>query len=252
MRKIFRLFTTIYFLIISSLYLAVYGAFVLFWGFILKIFKDEETSRKYVLNEVRKFGIRAFSWLFSKVVVDGQENIPDEGPFIVVSNHQSLMDIPLILGYVARGGFIAKKELSWVPGVSWFVRYMGGVFIERGNIKQTASVIKTVLRNLRNGINYIVFPEGTRTEDGSVRDFKRGSLALALKTGVKILPVGIWGTMFLVPKKSLLFNPGKVYLKILPPVDPRDFKNEEELIKYVRNEIIAAVEELREKDKLNR
>ncbi len=248
MRKVFRIFTTIYFIIIAAIYLVFYGGFVLLWGKLLKIFKGEEASKKYVLNEVRKFGVRAFSWLFSKVHVEGEENIPNE-TFMVVANHQSLMDIPLILAYVTRGGFIAKKELEKVPGVAWFIKYMGGVFIDRENPRQIAGEIKKVLKNLRNGVNYIVFPEGTRTEDGSVLEFKKGSIALAMKTKVKILPVAIWGTMYLVPKRSLLFDPGEVYLKILPPVDPTKFDNEKELIEYVRSKIVEAVEELRTKDK---
>ncbi len=247
MRKIYRLFTTIYFLVISSLYLVVYGGFVLVWGKILEKVKGKEKGREYVLREVEKFGKRAFSWLLSKVEIEGEENIPPD-PVLVVSNHQSLMDIPLILGYVKRGGFIAKKELKNVPGISWFIKYMGGVFIDRNNPRQIASEIKKVLKGMREGNNYIVFPEGTRTESGDVGDFKKGSLILAMKTGVKILPVAIWGTMFLVPKRSLLFNPGKVYLKILPSVDPREFENEEDLIEHVREMIVQAVEELRKRD----
>ncbi len=247
MRKLYRIFTTIYFLIITFLYTSVYGGFVLLWGKILKIFKGEKESKRYVLNEVKKFGIRAFSWLMSKVEIEGVENIPDEN-VLVVANHQSLMDIPLILGYVKRGGFIAKKDLEKVPGISWFIKYMGGVFIDRNNPRQIAAEIKKVLKGMREGETYIVFPEGTRTEDGSVREFKKGSLILAMKTGVKILPVAIWGTMFLVPKDSLLFNPGKVYMKILPPVDPSNFQSEEDLIKFVRDMIVKAVEELKKKD----
>ncbi len=250
MRKILRFIMTIYFLIISTLYLVFYGGFVLIVGWILKKFKGEKVSRRYVLNEVRKFGRRAFSWLFSRVEAEGLDNIPVE-PVLVVANHQSLMDIPLILGYVTRGGFIAKKELEKVPGISWFIKYMGGVFIDRGNVRQTAREIKKAMERMKSGTNYIVFPEGTRTEDGSVRDFKKGSLMLAKKTGVKILPVAIWGTMYLVPKRSLLFNPGKVYLKVLPPIDPSVYENEEELIKAVRDEITKAVEELRKRAENN-
>ena len=250
LRRIYRFFTTIYFLIISTLYLVFYGAFVLLTGWFLKKFRGEERSREYVLNEVRKFGRRAFSWLFSEVVAEGLENVPDK-PVLVVSNHQSLMDIPLILGYVKRGGFIAKRELKRVPGISWFIEYMGGVFIDRGNTRQTAGEIKRVLKRMRNGTSYIVFPEGTRTLDGSVGEFKKGALALAKKTGVKILPVAIWGTMYLVPKRSLLFNPGRVYMKVLPSVDPKDFRTEEELIEHVRNSIVRAVEELRKRAENN-
>ena len=250
-RKIFRFFTTVYFLIISTIYLVFYGGFVLLMGKILRRLKGQEASRRYVLEEIRKFGRRAFSWLFSEVEAEGLENIPNE-TVLVVSNHQSLMDIPLILGYVTRGGFIAKKELERVPGVSWFIKYMGGVFIDRGNVRQTAREIKKVMSRMRSGTNYIVFPEGTRTEDGSVREFKEGSLVLAKKTGVKILPVAIWGTMYLVPKRSLLFNPGKVYLKVLPPIDPSDYESEKELIEAVRGEIAKAVEELRRRAENNR
>ncbi len=246
LNKFLRFLTTIYFIIISTLYLVFYGGFVLIRGWLLKKFKGEDESRNYVLREIEKFGKRAFSWLFSKVEIEGLENVPDE-PVLIVSNHQSIMDIPLILGFVKRGGFIAKKELEKVPGVSWFIKYLGGVFIDRGNMRQTAREIKKVLKRMEEGTSYIVFPEGTRTEDGSVRDFKKGSLYLAMKTGVKVLPVAIWGTMYLVPKRTLLFSPGKVYAKILPPVDPKDFKSEEELTEHVRRSIVEAVEKLKEK-----
>jgi len=246
LKEIKYLLVTLYFYIIATLYIVFYGGFVLSraW-FMRKLLKKEKEAREYVLKEIQTFGRRSFSWLFSKVVIHGKENLPDRKPFLVVANHQSLMDIPLILGFIETGAFIAKKELSKVPGINWYVRYLGGLFVDRGNPRQTATVLKEAIRRLKNGICFIVFPEGTRSKDGNVQEFKPGSLILAKKAGVKILPVSIWGTYELIPKGRILFRPGEVHLLIHPLVDPKDFKTEREMEEKIREIIVEGVEKLR-------
>jgi 1-acyl-sn-glycerol-3-phosphate acyltransferase len=241
-RKIRDLLLTLYFYFIATVYIVFYGGFVLFRSFLMR---DREKARKYVLKEIEKFGKRAFTWLFSDVVVEGNENIPKDRNFIVVANHQSLMDIPLILGFVATGAFIAKEELRKIPGVNWYIRYLNGVFLDRKNPRRAVKALREAIEKLKNGVTFIVFPEGTRSPDGKVLPFKKDSLMIAVKTGVPVLPVSIWGTYHLIPKGRWTFTPGKVFLKIHEPVDPREFSSEEELRKYAEEVVKRGVEELK-------
>lgn len=240
-----RVLVTIYFLIMAVLYVVVMGAIALAIGWILKLFVGEKKARSFVLNQVKLFGKNTFRLMFCKVVVHGLGNYDPKANYLVTPNHQSLMDIPLVLGYIDPMPMVAKKELAWVPGVSWYVRYLKGVFLDRKNPAEGAQVIKKMMKLLSQGESFLVFPEGTRTDDGSVREFKTAPFKIAKKLGVRILPISIWGTMYLVPKKSLFLNPGTVFMKIHPPIDPAQFGNEEELARAVENVVRAGVEELR-------
>lgn len=240
-----RVLVTIYFLIMAVLYVVVMGAITLAIGWILKLFVGEKRARKFVLNQVKLFGKNTFRLMFCKVVARGLENYDPKTSYLVTPNHQSLMDIPLALGYIDPMPMVAKKELAWVPGVSWYVRYLKGVFLDRKNPAEGAQVIKRMMKLLSQGESFLVFPEGTRTDDGSVREFKTTPFKVAKKLGVRILPISIWGTMFLVPKKSLFLNPGTVFMKIHPPIDPTQFGNEEELARAVESIVRAGVEELK-------
>lgn len=242
MRKIL---ITIYFLVSAVVYVVIVGAIVLFIGWIAKFFVGEQKARRFVLKQVKLFGKNTFRFMFCKVITQGLENYKPDINYIVTPNHQSLMDIPLVIGYIDPMPMVAKKELAWVPGVSWYVRFMKGIFVDRKNPVEGAQVIKKMMQLLKDGESFLVFPEGTRTEDGSVREFKPAVFKIAKKLGVKILPVSIWGTMFLVPKKSLVLNPGTVWMKVHPPIDPVQFENETELAKAVEDIVRAGVEELR-------
>lgn len=249
LKKIKYLLITLYFYIIATLYIVFYGGFVLAkaW-FMKKILKKGREAREYVLREIKTFGRRAFSWLFSEVVVHGKENFPSQKPFLIVANHQSIMDIPLILGFIETGAFIAKKELSRIPGVNWYVEYLGGLFVDRGNPRQTAIVLKEAIKRLKEGTCFIIFPEGTRSKDGNIQEFKPGSLILAKKAEVKILPVSIWGTYNLIPKGRILFRPGKVHVLIHPLVDPKNFETEKEMEGKIKKIIAKGIEKLRSLD----
>jgi 1-acyl-sn-glycerol-3-phosphate acyltransferase len=240
-----RVLVTIYFLISAVIYVVILGALVLFLGWILKFFVGEQNARRFVLKQVKLFGKKTFGFTFCRVKAEGLENYKPDTNYIVTPNHQSLMDIPLMLGYIDPMPMVAKKELAWVPGVSWYVKFLKGIFLDRKNPAEGAQVIKRIMKLLKDGESFLVFPEGTRSEDGSVREFKTAVFKVAKKLKVKVLPVSIWGTMFLVPKKSLFLNPGTVLMKVHPPIDPDQFENEVELAKAVENIVRIGVEELR-------
>ncbi|AKI98251.1 acyl-phosphate glycerol 3-phosphate acyltransferase [Kosmotoga pacifica] len=227
-------------------YVLVYGSVVLFIGWIIEKIAGREKAKRYIGKEVARFGRNAFRAIGAKVRAYGREKVPSKGPMVIISNHQSAFDIPLVAGYV-RGeiSFIAKVEVSKIPGLAQFVKRLDGVFIDRGNRLQTVGVIRNIMKILKNGGTIMLFPEGTRSVDGELQSFRKGSLALPYRMKVPIVPVALDGTKDIMVKGRLLVRPAKVRLKILDPVDPKEFESEEELEKHLQALIGKALKELR-------
>ncbi|ANQ53259.1 acyl-phosphate glycerol 3-phosphate acyltransferase [Thermosipho sp. 1063] len=241
MRKIFEFFYTLYFLIGAFVYIVIYGAIVLFVGFVIGLF-NKEVSRRFVVKQIEIFGRMTFKLLGIKVHVFGKKPKIDEN-YIVVSNHQSALDIPLIIGFVEPVAFIAKKELGKVPGINWFLKYLRSVLIDRGNVRKTAMSLKEVIMKLNEGVHFVLFPEGTRSFDGKVLDFKNRSLEIAYKYKIKILPISIWGAHKVLRKKSLFIKRHPIYIKIHDLVDPNIFDSEKALREYVKSVVSKGVED---------
>lgn len=241
-----KLLITVYFLVMAFLYIIVYGSIVLLISVFISMTKGKERSKEFVYNEIAKFGRRAFTWMFSRVTIQGSENFQKSESYLVVANHQSLMDIPLVLGYLKPMPLVAKKELAKVPGISWFVKYMGGVFLDRKKTSEGAAVLRDIMKKLKEGRSFLIFPEGTRSEDGSVKKFKTAVFKIAKKTNIRILPVSIWGTVFLVPKKSLVLNPGPAFVKIHSPINPQNYPDEKALAEAVWKIVEDGVRKLKE------
>ena len=220
----------------------VYGSYVLIKVKIIEKRKDKKSADDYIRNVVSWFGRVTFKFLFSKVKVIGKENIPKEGPYVIVSNHQSIFDIPLILGYVYPSGFIAKEELSKIPILGKFIKSLGSILIDRKNPKSGAIALKRFAQAIQQESILTIFPEGTRSLDGKVNEFKRGSLLIPFRYNVKILPVSISGTINMNKKGSFLIKSSNVELKIHQPIEPKSFENEESLRNYVRDIISKEVE----------
>ncbi|MGB9614037.1 MAG: lysophospholipid acyltransferase family protein [Fervidobacterium sp.] len=241
MKKIWNFLRTIWFLVGAFLYIFMYGLIVLIIGAIL----GKEKGRKFVLRQIEIFGRLAFKLLGVKVYVCGVKPNVDKN-YIVVCNHQSILDIPLVIGYIGPTPFIAKKELGKLPMINVFLRYLGSELIDRGNIRQTALTIKEIMRKLSEGYHFVIFPEGTRSVDGEVHEFKPRSLEIALKSKVPILPVSIWGNHLVIPKHKLTVQGSKTGIFINELVFPENFSSEEELRKHVEDVIKSGVERLKE------
>ena len=215
----------------------IYGSYVLIKAKILEKRKGEEASREYVRKVVSWFGRAAFHYLWSEVTVFGKENIPDKGPYVIVANHQSIFDIPLILGYIYPSGFIAKKELLKVPLLGTFIKKLGSILIDRDSPTSGAIALKNFARITQTGDVITIFPEGTRSIDGKVNEFKKGSLLVPYRYNIKVLPVTIDGTIGMNKKGSILIKPGKVKLYIHNVIEPKTFSSEAELRAHVQNVI---------------
>ncbi|MFO7736644.1 MAG: lysophospholipid acyltransferase family protein [bacterium] len=177
------------------------------------------------------------------VEVEGLENIDPEKHFVIFSNHQSMLDIPVVGAvFPGRTRIIAKKELKKVPFFGWSMWFYDFVFIDRRNKKKAVRALKQASELLKK-YSIIIFPEGTRSIDGKVSSFKTGGISLAKKAKVGILPVAVSGTRELLPKSSFLMKKGNVRVKIFPPVYPDGEKSKNEIATTLQNEIKNFVDE---------
>jgi 1-acyl-sn-glycerol-3-phosphate acyltransferase len=176
----------------------------------------------------------------AKLVVDGLENIPRGTPHIYVSNHQSTIDIPTL--FMALGvdfRFAAKKSLKYVPMLGWYMSLAKFPFIDRSNHRDAVASLDKGGAQIRSGVNIVMFPEGTRSDDQRVLPFKKGPFALATKAGVGVVPVTIEGSGRLMPKNSWNITPGVIHVRVGKPIDPAPFnENREALMVAVRDVII--------------
>ena len=163
---------------------------------------------------------RCILWTFGiKVNVKGFENIDFNQPYIFVSNHASMADIPTVM--VALNGkvnIVFKKELTWVPIWGWALRYGHFIMIDRSNPRDALVSIERAAQTIRSGQSVILFPEGTRTSNGKLQPFKRGAFTLAAKSGVPIVPMTINNTFGIMPKGAFNVKRADISVVLEKPI----------------------------------
>ncbi|MCU0640904.1 MAG: 1-acyl-sn-glycerol-3-phosphate acyltransferase [Candidatus Margulisbacteria bacterium] len=198
-------------------------------------------------NKPRLFQTAAHLWartitLLSgiRVKVTGLNNIPQGQPLIIVANHQGAADIPVLLACLpVCFRFAIKKELFGLPIFGWYLRQAGYFPIDRALILSAYKMVERIIAILKTGESVMIFPEGTRSRDGSLGEFKRGSLMAALKAGVPILPVAIDGSYNILPRGTWLIRPTTVTLGIGKPIVIRSEEEYDAKVKEVRDAIAA-------------
>lgn len=166
---------------------------------------------------------RLWAWLILAttgvdVQVRGLERVPRGLPYLFISNHQSIYDIPVIFWFVPfQLRILAKDSLGRFPFLGWHLARTGHVLVQRQN--PGATVFKKVKALMRAGHSLIVFPEGTRSADGRVGRFKGGIFLLAIESGLPIVPVAIDGSRRVMRKGRLTTCPGLVTLQLFDPID---------------------------------
>lgn len=159
--------------------------------------------------------IRIGGW---RVRAEGLERLP-EGGAILVSNHQSLLDIPLFLSVFRKEiKFLAKRELGEIPLFGKAMARAGNLFVDREDPRDAVHVMREAVGRIRKGQVVVIFPEGTRSADGSIGEFKPGAFYLAQKAGVPVFPVYIDGGCSALPKGSLLFRRADLIVRVLEPL----------------------------------
>jgi 1-acyl-sn-glycerol-3-phosphate acyltransferase len=160
-----------------------------------------------------------------RVQVSGLEHLQPGRSYVFAANHQSIYDIPIVFASIpAQLRIVAKESLGRIPFMGWHLHRAGHLLVNRRN--PGADIVEKMARLVREGSSLIVFPEGTRSIDGVVGRFKKGSFAVAVDAGLPVVPVTITGSSHVMKKGRLMVCPGEVQLVVHPPVPtagiPRD------------------------------
>ncbi len=180
-----------------------------------------------------------------KVTVRGISHIDPSKSYIYMSNHQSNFDIPVLLAFLkVQFRWLAKAELFRIPLFGFAMKRSGYISIDRSDRRAAYASLKRAADTIRNGVSVIIFPEGTRSLDGNIRPFKKGGFALAVDSGVPIVPVILHGTRSIMPKERLQIETGNVLLEITEPIDTSTYtrKTKDDLLERVRNRICEGFE----------
>ncbi len=177
--------------------------------------------------------------------VEGAEHATPGESFVLMSNHQSLYDVPVIYQALDRRiRMVAKKELFGVPVWGRAMHRAGFISLDRANRERSRETLLASADVLHTGTSIWIAPEGTRSKDGSLQPFRKGGFHLASQSGCRILPITIIGTRAVLPAKGAHITDGCTVKVVLhPPIDPRSFGEERraELIERVREAIASAL-----------
>jgi len=155
-----------------------------------------------------------------RVVARNREKISAGTSYIIISNHQSEYDIlALVTTLGIQYRWIIKKELRRVPLFGYALDVSHNIFIDRSNPQKAIESINAGIDRLPPGASVMFFAEGSRSPDGTIREFKKGGFITALDKGFPILPVTVNGSRKVLPKKSLVFRPGVIEVVVGDPIE---------------------------------
>ncbi|SFV61539.1 1-acyl-sn-glycerol-3-phosphate acyltransferase [hydrothermal vent metagenome] len=201
------------------------------------IFKPFVKEPRNIAQSGAALSYKLFYLLAPNIVLkpDLLDDVPTSA--IYISTHQSILDFPALTTFIKRYLIFANVNLSKFPIVAKISHMAGVRYIKGRPLNEIADIYKELEIHLDNGNNVIYFPEGTRHEGDKLLPFKRGAFRLAKKKNKPIVPIVIEGASKLLPRKSFCFRTSKstnVYMKMLPPLYPKDFKNEVEMMQHAQ------------------
>lgn len=198
------------------------------------------------VNWVQKMWSRSFGWmLFLPVTITGKENIKPGQSYVFVANHQSMLDVWIIYGWLpVIFKWLMKAELRKVPFVGSACKAAGHVFVDRSSPMAAKKSLEDVEKVLTNGICTVIFPEGTRTLNGEVGRFKRGAFQIALELNLPIIPISLSGCYEAMNRKAKYVTWHPVHMHIGEPILPEQFDKENPMttIEMIREEVIKNIQ----------
>ena len=214
---------------------------VVFSLIILLSFPFDFTRGRFLNSIIRIWARIIFISVGIKVKINGLNNLDLNKNYIFAPNHSSSLDIPLMLGFTPLWLVpIAKKELKWMPFLGWAMKLAGHIFIDRSNHEKAMDSINKIKNSIKKRPRSILlFPEGSRTNNGQLKRFKSGGLTLGIKTKLDIIPVLISGTYKSLRKGSVIFNKNLLTINFGTPINIENYSEHQRksLSEKVFNEV---------------
>ncbi|MDZ7773852.1 MAG: lysophospholipid acyltransferase family protein [Balneolaceae bacterium] len=217
------------------------GLLVLLWLPMMGVRRlaDRDPARYGTGRLFRRLGL-AISRLnpYWNISISGHRQIDDRRPYVMVCNHLSQADIPLISNLPWEMKWIAKKELFSFPFVGWMMRLAGDIPVNRSALNRKSATLSRAEETLKQRCSVIFFPEGTRSRNGRMNRFTTGAFELAIRQQVPVLPMVIDGTQNCLPKNSWKFGSARnIRLQILEPVSTEGLSSSQNEIMELRNRV---------------
>ena len=169
-----------------------------------------------------------YTWLSPlwSVTVSGRENVDRKKAYMMVSNHQSMLDIPVIYRIFLHFKWVSKASLFKIPFIGWNLWLNRHIKLDRSSMQSQRKMLRDCARNIQNGSSVMIFPEGTRSRTGELRAFKEGAFLIAMQQKTDILPIVLDGSAQALPEKGFIpKRKQNICVNILPPVPYETFKD---------------------------
>ena len=190
---------------------------------------DAEKEREYILAATSTWGPMIMDMFGSELIVEGLENLPEEGPVVFIGNHQGYADIAAYFAAFTKFqfAFVAKRELAQIPLYGKWMPRIRSVFIERDDPRASLEAIKSGIELIEQGFSLVIYPEGTRSKGPVPGPFMKGSLKLATKPGVPIIPVSMNGTYKMFEQTGII-RPATIRIIVHEPIPTAGITRQEE------------------------
>lgn len=227
-------------------FVSVTSIFFFVIALFLRVVTAPLDSRLKVLQQFTCMWASLYTWIVPawRIRIEGRKNIKRDRACVVVANHQSLLDILVIFRLFFHFKFVSKVEIFKIPFIGWNMYLNRYIRLKRGHRKSVEQMMTDARAALAGGSSVLIFPEGSRSPDGKVREFRTGAFFLAKSMQVPILPIAISGTNAALPKHSLNFHGShEIRIRVLEEIPYEEFSlmNEEEIAEWTRRIIIDAL-----------
>lgn len=187
--------------------------------------------RKVLLHHFLCFWAYHYVWLMPlwDVSIKGRKKISNSEAVVIVANHQSLLDILVLFGLFRNFKWVSKQVLFKIPIIGWSMAMCNYIALTRGLKSSITKMMRDCRKHLEAGSSVLIFPEGTRSEDGTIGTFRQGAFTLAKDCRVKIIPIIIKGTHDALPKHGIIFKHKEspsIIVRVLEPINPNGIEVE--------------------------
>lgn len=236
----------IYYIVVLSVWLVLYVA-----SFIALVVCYPFDKKRVVVHKISEW-LTDVVFIFAPRMrrdVIGAENINPKQAYVMVLNHQSMIDILSIYNLPLVFKWVSKKEVYRIPLVGRLLFMHGDIVIDRASTKEAMQLVHSKGKEwLEKGASVAIFPEGTRSKDGEIHNFKAGAFILAKDAGVPILPVVLDGTSSMVRKGWMMNWRNRMTIQVLPPISAEEIQNRDikDVMRQVREDMVDTLAKIRE------